>query len=257
LVITDRFVYVHLPKTGGTFVETVLRQALASRSSLFIDTSRREDRLPLRVRDQHSPVSDIPELDRSKKVLFTVRNPYDHYVSYYEFGWWKDYPGDTFDELRIRTRFPNYPEITFAQWLEANFDWDLLSGTYYDAEIADEFRRANMGPLSFEYVRYMFRRPDRIIADLANRLEQGRCRTELADIHFIRTENLNRELHDFLVAMGYEREGLGFMLDLDKIYPDHGPRRKSRPWQEYYNAHLKSLVREKERLLFEMFPQYD
>ena len=56
MVITDDFVYLHMPKTGGTFVEAALdrlyspprglrsRLGLAGRRGVYIDTSRNASR---------------------------------------------------------------------------------------------------------------------------------------------------------------------------------------------------------------------
>ena len=85
MIITDKFVYVHHPKTGGTFVNSVLRQLYKVENN--VPRERRYGEFAWRRK--HRPCRKIPEEHRGKLVLATVRNPYDWWVSAYEFGWWK------------------------------------------------------------------------------------------------------------------------------------------------------------------------
>ena len=257
MVITDKFVYIHMPKTGGTFVEAVLQRLLSKEGGLYIDTSTQSGKARLQVRDQHQTVSDIPEAHRDKPLVLTIRNPYDHYVSFYEFAWWKNHPGDTFDEGRIRLRHPHFPELTFREYLESVFDWPVLDQTYIEPSAARLLQAADVGPLTFDYVRYLFEQPEAILRDLPHYFEQGRYRAELSNVHLLRAESLNRSLYEYLVAAGYEPERVRFVLRLGRIYPDGSTRNPTSRWQDYYTPALRRLVGEKERFLFAMFPQYD
>jgi hypothetical protein len=259
MVITDKFVYVHMPKTGGTFVEAVLQRLSSGTGGLHIDTSTERDRRRLRVKDQHQRVSEIPEAHREKPLAFSIRNPYDHHVSFYEFGWWRDHPGDTFDEKRIRLRHPHYPELTFTEYMESVFDWELLDPGYADPGVKAVLRDAGVGPLTFDYVSFLFERPERVIGDLERYLAEGHrsWSRSLRDVRFLRAEDLNRELYEFLIEMGYGREQVEFVLGLDRIYPDEAPRRGPRRWQDYYDPSLTQLVKERERAVLSMFPEYD
>jgi hypothetical protein len=177
MVITDDFVYLHMPKTGGTFVEAALnrlyspprglrgRVGLARRRAVYIDTSRKRDRRKIGGRDQHQTLRELPAEYRDRPVAFTVRNPFDHWVSYYEFGWWRTNPGDTFNELRIRERYPHYPEISFDEYLSACYAPDLLDPTSMPDALADRLTAAAVGPLSWEYVRFLSERPEDVLDD--------------------------------------------------------------------------------------------
>lgn len=69
MIATDRFVYVHLHKSGGTFVNECLMR--------FFPGARRVG--------YHLPRSRIPEQLASLPVLGFVRNPWSYYVSWYSF----------------------------------------------------------------------------------------------------------------------------------------------------------------------------
>jgi hypothetical protein len=70
MVIYDRFVFLHLPKTAGIFVTEVLRDELGP---------------PAEVLETHAGWDSIPSGARDRPVLMFVRNPWDWYVSWYHF----------------------------------------------------------------------------------------------------------------------------------------------------------------------------
>jgi hypothetical protein len=256
MVITEQFVYLHMPKTGGTFVETVLRELLSTRDTLYYDTSNEKDRILFESKNQHEKFSEVPEPYRSKKVLFTVRNPYDHLVSFYEFLWWRNHPGDTFDENKIREVYPHYPEISFQEYLEALNNWDLMDRGYVDSKTANICKIHNIGSLTLDYIRFLFQEPQKIVNDINYYFTDDRYQHELPEIFFIHTDNLNRGLYGFLLGMGYDSAHLDFILNLKKIVPPVSRRNPQKNWEEYYTPVLKSLVREKERFVFDMFPHF-
>jgi hypothetical protein len=68
VLITPHFVFVHLPKTGGTFIERICREHL-----------KIEHETP----NIHEPVGAIPPEYSELPVFTLIRNPWDWYVS-----WW-------------------------------------------------------------------------------------------------------------------------------------------------------------------------
>jgi hypothetical protein len=257
VVITDRFVYIHMPKTGGTFVETALAQLLRGEDGLYLDTRDAASAARFATKDQHQTVSEVPGDDRHKPIAFTVRNPYDHYVSFYEFGWWKDHLGDTFDDGRIRVHYPHYPELSFDEYLEAVQQWDLLDPSYADPALATMFDRHGMGPLTYDYIRFLSSRPRELVARMHRVALADRLRAETKGIRFLRAEALNDQLIEFLVGVGYPLERVAFIRGLGRIYPDAGRRRPPGDWRDYYTPASKRLVREREDLVFRLFPEYD
>ncbi|HEX6688961.1 MAG TPA: hypothetical protein VF085_09895 [Solirubrobacterales bacterium] len=73
MLIHDRFVFLHVPKTGGRFV----RQALAQE----LPDCREVDEHKFR----HKGWSKIPSEATGKPVLTFIRNPWDWYVSWYTY----------------------------------------------------------------------------------------------------------------------------------------------------------------------------
>jgi hypothetical protein len=69
MFITSSFGFVHLHKSGGTFVNAFLMN--------FFPDGRRLN--------WHLPLSFMPEAERSLPILGVVRNPWDYYVSWFAF----------------------------------------------------------------------------------------------------------------------------------------------------------------------------
>jgi hypothetical protein len=74
MIVTDKFVFVHLPRTGGTFVSEVIRKFFPSAHEI----------------GHHLPRELLPREYSHFPVLGTARNPWDFYVSLYHYAWAKD-----------------------------------------------------------------------------------------------------------------------------------------------------------------------
>jgi hypothetical protein len=74
MIVTDKFVFVHLPRTGGTFVAEIIMKFFPSAREI----------------GYHLPRSLLPKEYSHLPVLGTVRNPWDFYVSWYYHIWPRD-----------------------------------------------------------------------------------------------------------------------------------------------------------------------
>lgn len=73
MLIHDRFIFLHVPKTGGMFLRDVLKRELAPGTVLEGPIT-------------HATRGDIPEALQARPILAYVRNPWDWYVSIYHHG---------------------------------------------------------------------------------------------------------------------------------------------------------------------------
>ena len=71
MIGTDKFVFVHLPRSGGTFVTEVIRKFFPSAHEI----------------GHHLPLALMPREYSHLPVLGTVRNPWEFYVSLYHYVW--------------------------------------------------------------------------------------------------------------------------------------------------------------------------
>ena len=69
MIVTDRFVFLHLHKSGGSFVNRFLMECVPGSHPV----------------GYHLPRDEIPAAARHLPILGTVRNPWDYYVSWYSF----------------------------------------------------------------------------------------------------------------------------------------------------------------------------
>jgi hypothetical protein len=69
MIVCEQFVFIHLHKSGGTFVNQLLLQCLPSARQI----------------GYHLPYRELPAAYRALPVLGTVRNPWEYYVSWFFF----------------------------------------------------------------------------------------------------------------------------------------------------------------------------
>lgn len=70
MIITDRFVFIHMHKTGGQSLNDIIKQSIPSH----------------RVIGYHFPRSHVPPDAAALPVVGMIRNPWDWYVSWYAFN---------------------------------------------------------------------------------------------------------------------------------------------------------------------------
>ena len=255
MIITDDLVYLHIPKTGGTFVEHVMQRVYADKAQLYIDTSTPAGRSALGATHQHQPISEIPDAFRDRDVLITVRNPYDQYVSSFEFKWWQKREGSVFKDEEMPGDYPDYPELSFSEFLSARNDWKL--NVRLNSRHAKHLTDKNLGFVSWQLIRFAVPHPFKAVRAMDGPEEECVFSEAMSRITYIPTDNLNRGLYEFLISKGNDPNDVDFVLTLGKVYPPGSRRGEDRSWQSYYDPNLKAMVREKDRLLFKLFPHFD
>lgn len=254
MIITDRFVFVHMPKTGGTFVTTMLRQAHGlsrpRRSpSGFLYRCLRPRHDGLVEVNKHGTCHDIPWRHMGKPVVATPRNPYDRYVSQYEFGWWRKFPHTLGDVAAISRLFPAFPDLAFSDYVHMTNIFLARPGR------DDEYP---LGWHSTQFIDFFMRSPRSIgFRATPDFVTSAAWASEVIPARFLRTDRLNTDLHSWLIDMGYPEDNIASVLTSGRIYPKEGGRVERQGWERYYTPELKAFVRRQEWLLFTMFPEFD
>lgn len=246
MIITDDFVYIHMPKTAGTFVTEILGRVYG------------EDRC-INVH-KHGTVSDIPTEYACRPIVSTRRNPYERYVSQYRFEWWKLHPESFCGEAEMRRLFPHYPDLSFADYLElANTAFIGCFQQQPTGFVNNNFApQDRLGWHTEHFVRFYFENAREVFARIdEDYIDRGLYREDMHEVRFLRVDRLNQELHDFLVEVGHDPRDLEFVLSAERVLPAEGGREPGDRWQDYYTPELIEFVRTRERLLFKIFPELD
>ena len=270
MLLADKFVYIHNPKTGGTFVVEMLRrihegQGYHTKISRFIGVCLGKTGggivntgLYKIYPKHHANCREIPIFFRKKPILSTIRNPYDQYVSEYEYGFWKNDKYRIFyDVNKVVEEYPNFPEISFAEYLK------IINKYHKLKNIKTKLDEDNLIGLQSHKLFWLYckQNVENFLPKLDKELiDSGRYKEYIYPINWIKTENLNRDLYNFLLDIGYEAEKIQIILDSEKVLPPlppGGQRRREYKWEKYYTPELKKYVRHKERILFSLFPEFD
>lgn len=224
MIVTDRFVFLHLHKSGGTFVNTFLAR-------FFFDA---------RQIGYHLPRQYLPESARGLPIFGLVRNPWDYYVSWYSFQTAKERPNALFriasDEGRLGfggtiTRLVNLcddPErhAALAASLPEHFTGHGINLT---RACVAPLLGSDLGFYSFQF-RRMFGEAD--------------------DVRLGRMESLRADLLAFL-----ESQGIALSPAMRAFVDSAPPVNTSRHehFSRYYDEALRALVARRDRLVIERF----
>ena len=117
MIITDKFVFIHFPKTGGLSATDMLEKVHQKKSlrHYFTGPPLYENLLHPNIKKiygaseyrPHGTYDQIPEEHRCKVIVSSIRNPFDRYVSTYEFRvWTKRNPAEMENILQAYPAFP-------------------------------------------------------------------------------------------------------------------------------------------------------
>ncbi len=268
MIITKKFVFIHLPKTGGTFVSSQLENIYNKRvknksyigkvifrvqNKYFIREFKKiiiQDNIPniSGIYGQHGGCSQIPSVYKHLPVLSTMRNPFDRYISLYKFKWWVREP--IVNSKEIKKSFAKYPNLDFKEYYE-------LSNTLFLQKQLQELYNNNIGLLSWQFIRFFFKDPYEIIKDKdLPYYSKEKLESLMYKVYFIYSENLNKELYVFLKDKKFKEKEITHILNADKIFPKNSIRTVDDTVDKYINPKMKDIILEKERILFTLFPQY-
>ncbi len=250
MILTDDFIYIHQPKTGGTFVTKLLEDIYGGdKNKVFLNEKK------------HAGCAEIPQDWLPTRVLTTIRNPYERYVSQYAFGWWRRYPEAYCGASAMQALFPNFPDISFGDFvLMANelftANHQGRSNGFQNTNFAGEDR---LGWHTEQFVRLYCKRPREVFSKIDDKYidDLEIDRDLFGGINYLYAENLNQGLHDFLLEIGVDATELATILTAARIYPEYGGRKEDDDWRNYYSEDIRKFIRRRERLLFSLFPQYD
>lgn len=223
MLVTDDFVFLHIPKTGGSFIQSVIAEHLP-----VID---HEAAIGHPVWS-HEPYESLPSAWRERPAFCVVRNPWDWYVSWFHYQM----------ERGPRRRRPPAGEDRWGK--QAVWEGALRSG---DADFKEAVTRACTG--AFEHPLSAMMRTQNLDLYSARVHEIAGPALDLPNFTALRFERLRRQL------LRYLRRHSDPPPELLEAIRRNPPRRESKHcrYHEYYDAELRDLVGERTAWLCERF----
>ena len=226
MLVTDKFVFLHLPRAGGTFVYEVVRKFFPSAREI----------------GYHFPRELLPREYSHLPILGVIRNPWEFYVSWYE---------------HVRPR--NTSSIMFS-WLSDNGKLGFIETTRNALNLGVNDERLDvLIEMLPEHVDYGKRNIPNITKD-SMRIVRGtgvgyytfrfnQLFGTADDVFFCRLDSLREDLVAFFDRIGVATDELrDYILRLDKKNTSEHIHEST-----YYTTDLAELVRIRDRELVERF----
>ena len=226
MIVTDNFVFVHLPRSGGTFVSAVIRK--------FFPAAREIG--------YHLPRVALPAEYSHLPVLGTVRNPWAFYLSWYHHHHSDKRYLPLFCSLSENRRLDfvettrnalnlgvNYDKLDYLiQGLPEDFNYQERHVSNLTRDVMRKFRGSGLGLYTFRF-NQLFGPAD--------------------DVFFCRVETLRSDLVAFFERIGAASDALrSYVHNLDKKNTSEHLH-----YSTYYTPELAELVSIRDRPLIERF----
>ncbi|MFW6046625.1 MAG: sulfotransferase domain-containing protein [Candidatus Woesearchaeota archaeon] len=287
MIITKKFVLLNFPKNGSTYIREMIKQIHGVdnkksltriinklerkgvrvnkiRELLFAANGLEERLFPsnmsLHTYDNnivgpHTTYSQIPLKHREKPVLISIRNPFERFVSLYEFGHWKGESGFKVNPKfpEIKQEFPDFPEISFNDYYKLMSEYGANNMVRNPNKM-----KVDIGPYSLQFLKFVMPDPENYIYQLTDEdITENKIKNDIpSNICFIHTENLNEELYEFLAAIGYNKSKVKKIIDQSNPINSKKKKWKRTHFIEYLNEDIITDIKEKEKLIFYTFPEY-
>ena len=230
MLITNEFVMLNLPKTGSSFARVVIKEIYEqrqSRKSGMIKALRRlafkqpsyfiELMLPnIRLTgiekpaNQHGTYSQIPPKYLNREIVSIIRDPYSRFMSGYEFRGWEKYP--LIPESLLAEHFPHFPSLSVDDYVRLE-EFQVVHGMF-----GGNIPKANVGYQTIQFIQMFFRNPRDVLANLTDEyLNSPDIFHDIADIHFLRQDQLSDDLALFLQKHGFSAEEVQYVRERERV----------------------------------------
>lgn len=243
MIVTPYFVYLHHPKTGGTFVTKMLYEMQKRYPEFKVSEPRGL---------KHAGRRKIPGAYAHLPLVTNIRYMLDHYVSRYEFKWWTQ-PG--FFRPEIKEEYPHFPNLDFKEFMQVFCNW------YYrdiDRNKADVLVNSNIGVNTRAITRIVGTNNNFKLLSEQDSKSDSDLRECFEGIHFLKSHRLNQDLAELIQSSGRDKGieyDTSFILESKKVLPKLGGRGDSgKNWRNYFDDELLDFVMLKDRLLLRSLP---
>lgn len=265
MIITKDFVFIHMPKTGGTFVHGVFKKIIKDlkRDHWFIwYLNRMQYKLGISfpiyqklsdvdyqeypgdsVKGQHAGVAFIPKAYSGLPVVSVKRNPVEKFSSAYYFKWWERFPSLSLEKLnRI---FPAYPNLTVEDYFQ-------LSYIHVMKFYFKESYRDDIGILSWQFIRMYSSNAMYVYQNITQENYKQIIKDYFHEVNFLSMDNLSFEMKNLLGNTSFSKYK-DYFSTKERIYPPGSSPEKNR---DVIPNDLKQRIKEREWILYNYFPEY-
>lgn len=230
MLATDKFVFLHFPHAGGTFVYEIIKKFFPNAVEI----------------GYHLPRALIPKEYADLPILGTVRNPWDFYVSWYHFQISNEGYSPSKNALFCclsHNRSLNFVQ-TIRNALDLGTDEEKLNPLIQSLPEEFDYQKRHIPNLTREQMR-----PIRGSGLGLYTFRFNQMFGQLNEISFCRLEFLRDELLCFFDRVGVANEDLRrYVLSLDKQNTS-----EHRHYANYYPKDLAHLVLARDHPLIERF----
>ena len=211
MLVTQKFVFIHLHKSGGTFINDTLIHCV-----------------PHTIVGYHLPYQYVPDEFTHLPVLGTVRNPWDFYVSLYHFQGLSKKPNMVFGAFSEEGTLSIEDTIfNMANPTDAHFD-------YLHSRAPDEFINAGVN-LTKDCVERLRALEGGWFTRMYTRLYEG----AEPNLKIIKMENLRKELLEYLRSHDYQITG---KIEEHILKSDKKNVSKRDGYASYYSDDLRAAI---------------
>ena len=202
MIVTDKFVFVHFPRTGGTFITDIIKRFFPAAQEI----------------GYHLPRFLLPNEYSHLPVLGVVRNPWEFYVSWYHHVWPRDaatplhswlsengkqqFAGATRNALNLGT--DNDRLDALIEKLPDEVDYRKRNIPNITKDALRKVRGTGVGYYTFRF-NHLFGNPDqvyfcrqeRLRADLIHFLERIGAASDDVRAHILESEKKNTAAHSY------------------------------------------------------------
>ncbi|MGB1216322.1 MAG: hypothetical protein ACPG5P_00515, partial [Saprospiraceae bacterium] len=203
MIITDKFIFINYPKTGSTFVRKTIKEIhnknatskfwnLLSKKETFYRIYKAPNLRAFNVPDrkdsfnEHGLRNQIPDKYKHLKIYSIKRSIFEILVSIYEYrDWEKTLP---FSYKNIKEDYPNYPEISFKEFIEISYKKSFYAGHPKIGENA-----LKIGFVSINLILFFCKEPFKILMNWDHH-SISKIKEEINEVVFLKNEVLNNDL---------------------------------------------------------------